>query len=93
MPFTPYHKETTRFLVSGNSCYATKGAAKAAITRAYNDGKIDDVNDYAVADSVEFRNSIEKSVTRRNLMSGEEIQVAVNTPVYLDPSCESYWSM
>lgn len=29
----------------------------------------------------------------RNLMSNLEIDIPVNTPSYLDPSCEAYWSM
>lgn len=31
--------------------------------------------------------------TARNVMSGEEIQVAVGTPLCCDPSSETYWSM
>jgi hypothetical protein len=29
----------------------------------------------------------------RNLMSGKEIEIPADTPVYLDPSKETYWSM
>lgn len=29
----------------------------------------------------------------RNLMSGKEIEIEIDTPGYLDPSRESYWSM
>ena len=28
-----------------------------------------------------------------NLMSGKEIIIAIDTPIYCDPSSESYWSM
>lgn len=29
----------------------------------------------------------------RNLMSGKEIQIPVDTPLCCDPSSETYWSM
>lgn len=32
-------------------------------------------------------------VTRVNLMSRKEYQERRDTPAYLSPSCESYWSM
>lgn len=31
--------------------------------------------------------------TVRNLMSGKEIQIPVDTPLCCDPSSETYWSM
>ena len=31
--------------------------------------------------------------TVKNLMSGLEIQIAVDTPLCCDPSSETYWSM
>ena len=50
-------------------------------------------DDYAIADAVDFRDNIEKIVTRRNLMSGEEYEERINTPRYCSPSSEAYWSM
>lgn len=32
-------------------------------------------------------------VTRKNMMSGKEYQERRDTPCYLSPACESYWSM
>ena len=29
----------------------------------------------------------------KNLMSGEEVEIPANTPLHLDPSSETYWSM
>jgi len=45
-----------------------------------------------------FLDSLEKSVrpkTRkvRNLMSGEMVEIAYDTPMSCDPSTETYWSM
>lgn len=34
-----------------------------------------------------------KMVTRINMMSGKPFQIAEGTPVHMDPSRESYWSM
>lgn len=32
-------------------------------------------------------------VTRKNLMSGTEYQERRDTPAFMSPSCETYWSM
>jgi len=52
-----------------------------------------DKADYAIADSIEFHNDIEKMVTRINMMSKKEYKEAANTPIYCSPAYESYWSM
>jgi len=31
--------------------------------------------------------------TVRNLMTGAEVEIPANTPLHLDPSSETYWSM
>lgn len=49
--------------------------------------------DFAIAEVAEFHANIEKKVTRKNLMSGEEYEEAVNTPNCCSPSSETYWSM
>jgi hypothetical protein len=36
---------------------------------------------------------VPKMVKRRNLMSGLEYEEPEDTPAFLSPSCESYWSM
>ena len=72
--------------------YSTERAAKAALTRAFRDGILEGKKeDYAIADSVVFRESIEKQVERTNIMSGEKFMEPINTPYYLSASSETYW--
>ena len=73
--------------------YKTERAARTAITRAYNDGKIKSKSEYAVADMNVYYDSIERKVTKKNLITGVEFETSINTPPSCDPSCETYWSM
>ena len=79
--------------------YATLGAAKAALTRICKAEKLlpTDPNyaefRYAIAASAFFHQNIEKSRTATNMMSGKQFVETVNTPGYMSPSSESYWSM
>jgi hypothetical protein len=72
--------------------YKTMSAAKAALTRMSKD-KCIDVNDYAIADASYYFANIEKQVTKVNMMTGKEFQESINTPHYMSPSSETYWSM
>ena len=92
MSYVIFHKETT-ILFGDNKTFKTIGAAKSAITRAVTNGDIIDREKYGIAGTVDFRNNIEKQMERTNLMSGEKYTEAVNTPAFMSPSCESYWSM
>lgn len=80
--------------------YATLGAAKAALTRMskrYRADLKETVNDpqfrFAIAASAFFHQNIEKSRKTTNMMSGKEFVEPVNTPNYMSPSSETYWSM
>ena len=85
--------------------YKTMAAATAALTRASNQwwnligryGTEPDSNDprfrYGIAELGWFRDFIEKGVMKRNMMSGEDYFESVNTPNYMSPSSETYWSM
>ena len=80
--------------------YSTMAAAKAALTRMskrYRADLLDSVNDpvfrYAIAEADYFHKSIEKSRKTSNMMSGKPIVEPVNTPNYMSPSSEAYWSM
>lgn len=92
MAFVVYHTASTILLERNNQNYATKGAAKAALTR-YSKKIAINVEEYSITDAVNFFTNVEKKVTRKNLMSGLEYQEPVNTPNYMSPACESYWSM
>ena len=80
--------------------YKTMPAAKAALTRMSKRHRADlleSVNDpmfrYGIAECSYFHKSIEKSRKTSNMMSGKPIVEPVNTPNYMSPSSEAYWSM
>ena len=81
--------------------YATMSAAKAALTKMTNWHRYHTINDmqnspqfrYAIAETGYFHKSLEKSRKTTNMMSGKEFVEPVNTPNYMSPSSESYWSM
>ena len=101
-----YEKSTT-YIMGGKgrpdhrAVYKTMGAAKAAITRWskawFNTGDQCRDNDpvfrYAIAESAYFSKNIEKQRVVKNMMTGVEFSEPVNTPAYMSPSRESYWSM
>ena len=76
----------------GKTSYANERAAKAALTREVNKGKINR-DEYAIAEAGYYAENIEKYETVINLMSGKEVRQSVNTPLCCDPSSETYWSM
>jgi hypothetical protein len=95
MSYVIYHIDTTiLFYAKGkrwyNNRYASEPAAKAALTRELKAGRMKNL---AIADVLTFHNTIEKKVTKRNLMGGGEFECAVNEPACTDPSTETYWSM
>jgi len=80
--------------------YSTMAAAKAALTRMskrYRADLLETVNDpqyrFGIAESGYFHKSIEKSRKTTNMMSGKPMVEPVNTPNYMSPSSETYWSM
>jgi hypothetical protein len=103
-----YHKDSTQILRirthNGNTTewYYGESAAKAALTRYHkkwlveqnilvsNDGPM---FDYGIADRDHYHKHIEKQVKRKNLMTGKEYEESVNTPLYMSPASETYWSM
>lgn len=94
MSFVIYNIETTCILRKNwyDEPYATERAAKAGLTRSVKAGKA--VREqYAIADTKTFHETIEKKVTRVNLLSGKEFEIPINTPMCCDPSTETYWSM
>ena len=83
--------------------YKTMAAAKAAITRMskrHRADMLDSVNDpvfrYGIAEAEYFHKTIEKKRTVYSIFDEEKknpISQTVNTPSYLSPASESYWSM
>jgi len=80
--------------------YKTMPAAQAALTRMskrYRADLLESVNDpvyrYGIAEADYFHKTIEKSRTVKNMMNGAPIVESVNTPGYMSPRSEAYWSM
>ena len=40
-----------------------------------------------------YRNEIEAQEEVTNMMTGKKFKQSVNTPNFMSPACESYWSM
>ena len=80
--------------------YKTISAAQAAPTKMskrYRADLLDSVNDpqyrFGVAEANYFHTTIEKSRVVKNMMNGAPIVESVNTPGYMSPRSEAYWSM
>ena len=80
--------------------YKTMPAAQAALTRMskrYRADMLESINDpqyrFGVAEANYFHTSIEKSRTVKNMINGAPIVETVNTPGYMSPRSEAYWSM
>jgi hypothetical protein len=95
------HKRTGVVRPDHRQSYKTMAAAKAGLTRIC---KAEDLMPtdpnyalyrYAIAEAGYFHDKIEKQVKRRVLegFGGKEYWEPVNTPNYMSPASESYWSM
>jgi len=80
--------------------YKTMPAAKAALTRMskrHRADMLESVNDpqyrFGIAEAGYFHKNIEKSRTVKNMMNNADIVETVNTPGYMSPRSEAYWSM
>lgn len=108
MAYVIYHKNSTAIPVTlRNKTYKTISAAQGVITRWSNewfnevyvanypnvDRNEDPIFEYAIAEVDYYYESIERQVVRKNLMGGAEYTESVNTPSYMSPASESYWSM
>ncbi len=103
-----YDQSTTKILSREGkryyqeAAYKTYAAAQAALTRmqkkwvqregvaAQAEGPLFTA---AIAEAEYYNTNIERFVTRKNMMSGKEYTESVNTPNYMSPSSEAYWSM
>lgn len=88
MVYIVYRKDTTRMVrkANGDEFFATLATAKRHVTRYLN------WDDYAVAEYDHYRDTIEQKVERVNLMSGQKYMESINTPNYMSPASEAYWS-
>jgi len=73
-------------------CYETERGAKTACTKLNK--KYGDIGRWFVMPLAEFKEKFPvKMVMVRNLMSGEMVEQAEDTPLCCDVSSETYWSM
>ena len=101
MSYVIYNKETTKTLLAparSVGCYIedykSESAAKAALTRLDKKGKLGKdlvKSDFSIAEVGEFRANIEKTVTRRNALTGEAFEERINANYATSPSSETYW--
>ncbi len=101
MAYVVYHHKTTRLLHLTRdmpTSYKSKGAARAALTRAARSGKMTEKmgneHDYRISELQEFYDKIELKETRHGIVGseGKEFHVGVNTPWTSGPWSETYWS-
>ena len=97
--FVIYERASTQILTiyrknsyMKKSSYPTMSAAKAALTR-YNKKYPGAEFDYAIAEISYYQDKIEKQVEKTNMMTGKKYMESINTPSYMSPSSEAYWSM
>ena len=100
-----YDQSTTRILSRESksyqqAAYKTMSAAQAALTRMQKkyaqrnaDAAQGPLYTAAIAEADYYSKNIEKFVTKKNMMSGKEYTESVNTPNYMSPASEAYWSM
>lgn len=88
MAYVVYRNTDTRIVrrSNGSETFAT-AAARAHVTR-YLDASL-----YTVVAAADYYGKIEATVERVNLMTGQKYRESINTPGYMSPSSESYWSM
>ena len=89
MTYVVYEKKTTRIArkADGGEFFASESSAKRHVTRFLN------WDDYAVAEYADFLDSIEVRVERVNILTGQKYMERLNTPNYMSPASEAYWSM
>ena len=102
MSYVIYDKESTKTLLTparSVGCYTefykSASAARAALTRLAKAGKLGAnsiKDDFAIAEVIDFRANIEKTVTRQNAITGEDFQESINANYATSPASENYWT-
>ena len=93
--FVVYNVDTTAIVRSKpfkDATFKTLAAAKACKTRLVKNG-VYTAAQIEVADRVIYSTLIEGTVEKTNMMTGKTYRESVNTPNYMSPSSEAYWSM
>lgn len=85
MGYVIYNIKTTA--IRHGKTYKTRAAARAAITREQLD-----TDQWHIAEAVMFAEFVSKKVVRTNLMTGQQYEEDVNTPMCCSPASETFWS-
>jgi len=90
--FVTYHIKST---MEKQSFYFKHHAEAlcAKLNARQSDWDREHIGGYAVATVEHYRTQVVHMVTRVNLRSGKEYQEPSNTPGYMSPASEAYWSM
>jgi len=83
----------TRIVKKANDRYNKLMASKYTWDHEKAQRVISATKDLAIAEAQFYHKHIEQFVERVNMMSGKKYTESINTPNYMSPSCESYWSM
>lgn len=82
------------------SFFKTVGGARRSVTclernraKRIAAGNRTNVQSYGWMSEQDWNNRLVPTKKVRNLMSGEEIEIAADTPSSCDPSSETYWSL
>lgn len=86
MCYVVYHIKSTHRIRSFEQASAAKRSATCSNRNAGS-------QEYAWASEEDYERNVVTTKRVRNLMSGEEVEIASNTPTCCDPSMERYWSM
>lgn len=92
-----YEKRTTR--IQGKA-HATLRKANNALKRMIQEwplrncgGGVVSEDQFGIAEQGHFHEHIERQVQRTNLMTGKPYMEPINTPGFMSPASEAYWSM
>ena len=86
----------TRYRKKLNDKYLELKSSMYAWDRERADDVLADLNAMKVAEAEDYHENIEQFETVYSMMDKNKtnpIRQSINTPAYMDPSCESYWSM
>ena len=90
--FIVYHIKSTMEKARYRRAHDAKRLV-AKLNAAQSDWDRNHIGGYAYTDSADYNTNVVRMVTRVNLLSGKEYQEASNTPGFMSPSSEAYWSM
>ena len=86
-------EDVNNVVAEGKNKYSSRlyNAYEDATNKDHGRTHLNDINNYMVM-SVEDYDLIEPMIERTNMMTGKKFTESINTPHYMSPSSESYWS-